>query len=323
MQNATLKLSLAPCKVEPILLYPLLFCLQHVCVVVLRLKHIYIILSRNENRYASSYSMDKHLHTAAYNGDLGEVERILKVFSQFLPLFLAVIYIHYVQLSTNTRFAPIHTAALNGHVEVLEKLVQNGTDVRGVVRGCPPTYYAATAGKWDAVFKLVELGADVNSKASSGMTILHIAAKSGTEDVVRKLVRLGANPIAQMEYITPLHSAASDGSVAMVRFLYLTGAGPKLCKNKENSVFYALVAAKKIENAKELIRLGATVGMIPKRSGPNFGLSPEMSDCLQSLRSPMPLKLQCILFINTHNELFDQHKLQLLQREVEDLLYYI
>jgi ankyrin repeat protein len=44
------------------------------------------------------------------------------------------------------------------------------------------------------------------------MTILHIAAKSGTEDVVRKLVRLGANPIAQMEYITPLHIAASDGS---------------------------------------------------------------------------------------------------------------
>jgi hypothetical protein len=33
----------------------------------------------------------------------------------------------------------------------------------------------------------------------------------------------------------------------MVRFLYLTGAGPKLCKNKENNVFYALVAAKKIE----------------------------------------------------------------------------
>jgi ankyrin repeat protein len=48
------------------------------------------------------------------------------------------------QLSTNSRFAPIHTAALNGHVEVLEKLVQNGADVRGEVRGCPPTYYAAT-----------------------------------------------------------------------------------------------------------------------------------------------------------------------------------
>src|SRR5207248_5004914 len=67
-------------------------------------------------------------------------------------------------------------------------------------RGTPLTW-AAVNGRVDAVRRLVELGADVNGRATfggpdhgQGVTALHLAAQSGQAGAVETLLELGADP---------------------------------------------------------------------------------------------------------------------------------
>ncbi len=80
-------------------------------------------------------------------------------------------------------------AAVGGHVDVMQLLVENKGNVRLKDRqGQSALYWAAASGQADSVEFLIKLGAPVNDPNRQGTTPLMVAARRGYEEVVRLLL---------------------------------------------------------------------------------------------------------------------------------------
>lgn len=95
---------------------------------------------------------------------------------------------------------PLHNAARNGNVEMIQALIQAGADVN-LTTSSPdllnlaPLHEAAFAGNVEAIRTLIAAGADINyyPADSSPTTALRLAALAGQKDAVRELLALGAS----------------------------------------------------------------------------------------------------------------------------------
>lgn len=108
---------------------------------------------------------------------------------------------------------PLHVAALNGKVKVVEYLLSKGVapNVRDK-RGRTPLHMAALRGHLSVIEALLKAGADPNARDEDGNTPLHYAAVVGYEDVVSYLVSHGADPGAKNDgNITPCDVTGSPG----------------------------------------------------------------------------------------------------------------
>jgi ankyrin repeat protein len=93
---------------------------------------------------------------------------------------------------------PLHSAALYGKFEVVQKLIEYDADIdAGDVYGLTPLYWASHDRhfKDDSVVRLLlERGADVNARSDNdGSTPLHRASRFGALKVVRLLLEYGAD----------------------------------------------------------------------------------------------------------------------------------
>jgi ankyrin repeat protein len=84
-----------------------------------------------------------------------------------------------------THLSPIHLAAANGNIEILELLLNNGAKI--------PTnnytiYNAAIEGGLDTLKFLLMNGLDINSKRLSENSPLHMAAAKGKSDIIQFLI---------------------------------------------------------------------------------------------------------------------------------------
>ena len=86
-------------------------------------------------------------------------------------------------------------AAAEGHVPVLQRLVEHGGDIRARSNsGATPLWFAARKGSVHAVRALLAAGSDVNEKRPDGATPLLAAVINGHEDLVDLLLEQGADP---------------------------------------------------------------------------------------------------------------------------------
>ncbi|KAJ3099705.1 hypothetical protein HDU96_010588 [Phlyctochytrium bullatum] len=145
---------------------------------------------------------------------------------------------------------PLHWAAWNGHVAVLETLIDHAHTIGGTatdavaapdLHGITPLILAASNGQIKAINTILQHQVDVNTgrrrtKAAAtargssdtapygGLTALHAAAKHGHMQAVRLLLANGANILAQDNRgWTPLHFAVSGGHIQLARLLLLKG----------------------------------------------------------------------------------------------------
>lgn len=92
-------------------------------------------------------------------------------------------------------FTPLHHAAVQGNVTVIEELIRLGAIVnaRSTLNVATPLHMAAGEDKAKAVCALLEHGAELEARNKFEQTPLHIAAMLARETSTRALVEAGAD----------------------------------------------------------------------------------------------------------------------------------
>jgi ankyrin repeat protein len=130
---------------------------------------------------------------------------------------------------------PLHRAAANGNVDVIEFLVSQGADVRApnILHGWLPIHYAAQRGSAECIRTLLKAGSPVDARDRYDHEPLHRAAEGGDPESINVLLDAGANVNAQggSNQQQPIHAAAWAGHSAAVEALLAGGADP----NAENA----------------------------------------------------------------------------------------
>lgn len=136
---------------------------------------------------------------------------------------------------SSTGHTALHLAALNGHQEVAQTILELAPDP-GALSSCfdsdalAPLHCAAFSGREAVVRVMLSLAPDIATLASledksvRHLTCLHHAAKSGHKDVVDTILKLSPHPAALASQLdtsgfTALHFAAKHGHVDVVRLL--------------------------------------------------------------------------------------------------------
>lgn len=89
--------------------------------------------------------------------------------------------------------SPLMLAALKGFTELCEKLIASGADVNKP--GWTPLHYAATNGHLAVINLLLENHAYIDAASPNGTTPLMMAAHYGTPAAVKLLLEAGADPL--------------------------------------------------------------------------------------------------------------------------------
>jgi ankyrin repeat protein len=125
---------------------------------------------------------------------------------------------------------PLHSAAGNGHLAVVQFVVASGADYNtNGINGWTPLQSAAGNGHLAVVEFLIDTGADINRQESNyGWTPFHSAAVNGHLAVVEFLIKKGADINTKGNNgWTPLQSASGHGHQAVVELINRRGAEVK------------------------------------------------------------------------------------------------
>jgi ankyrin repeat protein len=145
----------------------------------------------------------------------------------------------------------LHLAASEGHMQVVEFLVENGAHVNAgmnlnrtaaemamdnnhndivkllISKGADvsPLHLAIAMKDETKARTLIELSVNVNQKTQYGTTPLHKAVKAGMKNIVQLLIKKGADVNAKDNWkCTPLNFAIDGGKIDIVRLLIDAGA---------------------------------------------------------------------------------------------------
>jgi len=149
------------------------------------------------------------VHDAARNGDVGQVDALLKgnpglAFSR-----------------DASGWTPLHDAAAFGRRNAAELLLAHNADVNAKDnKGLTPLHYAAIKGYRDVAELLLANKADVNARNNGGQTPLHDAAAFGNRDIVELLLANKADVNAKDNNgQTPLGWAKHEGHSGLADWL--------------------------------------------------------------------------------------------------------
>ncbi|VDL67349.1 unnamed protein product [Nippostrongylus brasiliensis] len=129
---------------------------------------------------------------------------------------------------SKTGEAPLHLAAQNGHVRVVNVLVQDhGASLEAItLDNQTALHFSAKYGQLVVSQTLLALGANPNARDDKGQTPLHLAAENDYPDVVKLFLKMKQNNRGVLTAIdhngfTCAHIAAMKGSLAVVKELMM------------------------------------------------------------------------------------------------------
>ncbi|CAM9188868.1 unnamed protein product [Scytosiphon promiscuus] len=132
-------------------------------------------------------------------------------------------------------FAPMHFAALHGHVEVLRALARGGADVEpcGNFHLMTPLHHAAAGNEVHAIDFLIRAGASVDG-GTTDWSPLHLAVECNHPEAIRALARHGADlHSTHEEGGTPLGEAVGHANVEAMNALLAFGADPNVTSDTD------------------------------------------------------------------------------------------
>ncbi|MHB9147324.1 MAG: ankyrin repeat domain-containing protein [Candidatus Amoebophilus sp.] len=153
----------------------------------------------------------------------------------------------------------LHHAALNGHLNTVQWLLENGTILEEKNNdGNTALLLAAYNGHLEAVKWLRGKGARLNEKNNDGNTALHYAAYNGHLDTVKWLLGNGAILIEEdNDGNTALMLAAANGHLDTVKWLWEKGARLEEKNNDYNTALMLAAANGHLDTVKWLREKGA------------------------------------------------------------------
>ncbi len=122
-------------------------------------------------------------------------------------------------------------AAFHGFFDLVRMLLDIGANVRATPRNSThltALHLASAEGHLPIVEALIESGADVNAQTSTGFTPLHKAVSNGFEDITRVLLENGADfmkTLPNQNRSNVVHIASRFGYTAIVQLLFEKGMG--------------------------------------------------------------------------------------------------
>lgn len=136
----------------------------------------------------------------------------------------------YVNVRDISRRTPLHDAAHQDNLNIVQELILHGADVNAADEyGATPLHDAAEAGRLAMVEELLKASARVNALDGHGRSPLVLSAQNGQIEIVRALLKEGADanlPDERNSY--PLLAAAfypkRDVALAMVKLLLESNA---------------------------------------------------------------------------------------------------
>lgn len=186
----------------------------------------------------------------------------------------------------------LHWAALKGHVEVLEMLLNKGGNIKALDRNkYSLLHYAAQEGRQEMVAYLLERRLDPKATSEGGDTPLHCVGQGGkdveflrrngymgeTQDsaqprpmptvesgdrtaIAKMLLERGADIEATNRYgYTPLHCAAMGGDTGVIRLLLDKGAKVNMSAGLGFSPLHYAVLNGPVESVEMLLDAGADI----------------------------------------------------------------
>ena len=124
-----------------------------------------------------------------------------------------------------TMLLPLLEASANGHVQVVEFLLDSGADMNAWTYECSPLHYAFLYGHTRVARLLLDRGAKYYQSAEDDP--LYCAARKGHTQIAQILLDSGFSRHINDHHPNPLYIASRNGEVAMTRFLLKNGVDIK------------------------------------------------------------------------------------------------
>lgn len=188
-----------------------------------------------------------------------------------------------VNKASSSGSVPLMVAVQNGHINVVEELVNTGeVDIDGQnEEGATPLIIAASNGHVELTRLLVESGValDTRTALNGGNTALSIAIAKGYESTVRVLLDGGANPdvschgTSTTSQSTPLIEAVRSNETEIARMLIDAGAEVELEDSSGNSPinkWVSISASDDYSMSQLLLDRGANINLASNGNTPFF-----------------------------------------------------
>ncbi len=152
----------------------------------------------------------------------------------------------YVRKRNHLDLYPVHLVSFKGHLEQLQFLIANGSDVNRLTSTLrrQALHYAVLRHQMACAQMLMNAGADVNSRDTFGNSPIHYASEDANVTLISLLISSGAIiDSADITNKTPLMKAVrscASGKISAVRKLVRSGANVNLKdKNDDTCLHFA------------------------------------------------------------------------------------
>jgi len=188
----------------------------------------------------------------------GNLDRILELIQEEVDL-----NIRYESFGTGLKQTPLHIAASEGHLDIVNALIAAGAHVNVKDNwGMTPINLAADKGHLNIINALIDAEADLNIGSNYGSRPLHLAAAEGHLNIVNALIAMGVDVnIRNLYGYRPLHYATSRDHLEVISVLIAAGADINIQDDEGNTPLHFTAPRDHLGVISVLIAAGADINL--------------------------------------------------------------